>query len=123
MEKAIAVLRLYNVSKKITLKHVGWTIIALKLAIACYFVYLLVVGFSSNAFEFGQTLFVGLQDKMFKEIGDKPRVFRYKNMFQSLIIFGEVHIEHEDNLPAERMNLRYVAKLKPTLLIHESGKG
>lgn len=54
MEKAIAVLRLYNVSKKITLKHVGWAIIALKLAIACYFVYLLVVGFSSNAFEFGE---------------------------------------------------------------------
>jgi len=54
MEKAIAVLGLNNVSKKITLKHVGWAIIALKLAIAGYFIFLLVEGIRSNAFEFGE---------------------------------------------------------------------
>lgn len=54
MDKAIAVLRLDNVRKKITLKHVGWAIVVLKLAIAGYFIYLLVEGFRADAFEFGE---------------------------------------------------------------------
>lgn len=54
MDKAIAVLRLDNVRKKITLKHVGWAIVALKLAIAGYFGYLLIDGFRAGAFEFGK---------------------------------------------------------------------
>ncbi len=54
MDKAIAILRLDHVGRRITLKHVGWAIVALKLAIAGYFIYLLVEGFRANAFEFGE---------------------------------------------------------------------
>lgn len=54
MEKAIVSLGLHNVTKKISLKHVGWAIVALKLGMAVYFIYLLIEGFSSNAFEFGE---------------------------------------------------------------------
>src|SRR5690606_9719104 len=48
--------RLDYVSKKITLKHVGWAIVALKLAIAGYLIYVLVEGFRADAFEFGERL-------------------------------------------------------------------
>lgn len=54
MEKAIAILKLDQVRNKVTLKHVGWAIVALKLAIATYFGYLLIVGLQSGAFEFGE---------------------------------------------------------------------
>src|SRR5690606_29241818 len=54
MERAIAVLGLDKFKDRVTLKHVGWIIVLFKLVIAAYFVYLLVQGFRSNAFEFGE---------------------------------------------------------------------
>ncbi len=50
MEKAIAILGLNRIGSKVSLKHVGWLIITLKLFIAAYFVYLLVQGFQNDAF-------------------------------------------------------------------------
>jgi len=54
MEKAIALLRLNHIKAKITLKHVGWLMILLKVVIAGYFLYLLFEGVRHNAFEFGE---------------------------------------------------------------------
>lgn len=54
MEKAIALLRLNHIKGKITLKHVGWLMILLKVVIAGYFLYLLFEGVRHNAFEFGE---------------------------------------------------------------------
>ena len=52
MEKDIAILRLDNVSKRITLRQVGWAIVGLKLTIAIYFIYLLMQGFRTDSFSF-----------------------------------------------------------------------
>lgn len=57
MERAIALLGLNRIGNKISLKHVGWLIIVLKLFIASYFVYLLVQGFQDNAFSLDARFF------------------------------------------------------------------
>lgn len=57
MERAIALLGFSRIGNKISLRHIGWLIVVLKLFITCYFVYLLVQGFRDNAFSFDINFF------------------------------------------------------------------
>ncbi|SEN30590.1 hypothetical protein SAMN05216436_11470 [bacterium A37T11] len=53
MEKAIQASSLSKIKAKVTLKHVGWLIIAFKVFVLLYFLNLLYIGFQHHAFEFG----------------------------------------------------------------------
>ncbi|MGH2624103.1 MAG: sulfite exporter TauE/SafE family protein, partial [Sphingobacterium sp.] len=53
MEKALSLLGLNQIIGKISLKHLSWVIVFLKVLIASYFIYLFVIGLQGNAFSFG----------------------------------------------------------------------
>ena len=53
MEKALSLLGLNQIIGKISLKHLSWVIVFLKVLIASYFIYLFIVGLQGNTFTFG----------------------------------------------------------------------
>ncbi|WP_140937366.1 sulfite exporter TauE/SafE family protein [Sphingobacterium lumbrici] len=57
MERALSVLNLNKIKDKVTLKHVGWIIISLKILVLLYFINLVIEGLQSNAFQFGTMFF------------------------------------------------------------------
>ncbi|GGH06496.1 sulfite exporter TauE/SafE family protein [Sphingobacterium alkalisoli] len=57
MEKALAILNLNKLKGKVTLKHVGWIIVSLKVIILLYFIHLVIEGVQANTFQFGSMFF------------------------------------------------------------------
>ncbi|MBE8719428.1 sulfite exporter TauE/SafE family protein [Sphingobacterium pedocola] len=57
MEKALSALNLNKLKGKVTLKHVGWVIVFLKVVILLYFIHLIIEGVQTNSFQFGSMFF------------------------------------------------------------------
>lgn len=52
MEKALSIFKLEKVKSKVSLKHVSYIMILMKLFVVIYFVYLLIQGFANDAYTF-----------------------------------------------------------------------